>query len=196
MRKTRKRASKDVEAQVAMASRRRCCLCFFLRHDHEVKQGQMAHLNGNPSDSRYENLAFLCFEHHNEYDSRTSQSKGLLESEVRGWRDRLYARFPVPELTATAASVSTAELAPLPDSSELDLLRSRYSKETAFLDEPWRFSFWQVANQAELFAYKARGSDGVCLIERIDLPDGRIVVVCIQIPGNPGTSITNAVEDI
>jgi hypothetical protein len=84
----------------------------------------------------------------------------------------------------------------VPDSSELDLLRSRYSKETAFLDEPWRFSFWQVANQAELFAYKARGSDGVCLIERIDLPDGRVVVVCIQIPGNPGTSITNAVEDI
>lgn len=33
---------------------------------------------------------FLCLEHHNQYDSRTSQSKGLQESEVRGWRDELY----------------------------------------------------------------------------------------------------------
>jgi hypothetical protein len=36
--------------------------------------------------------------------------------------------------------------------------------------------------------------DGVCLIERIDLPDRRTVIACIQIAGNPGNSITNSVE--
>jgi len=36
----------------------------------------------------------------------------------------------------------------------------------------------------------------VCLIERIDLPDGRTVVACLQPAGNPGTSITNCVEGI
>jgi hypothetical protein len=34
------------------------------------------------------------------------------------------------------------------------------------------------------------------LIERIDTPDGRIVIVCIQVPGNPGNSITNCVEEL
>ena len=34
------------------------------------------------------------------------------------------------------------------------------------------------------------------LIERIDLPDERIVIACIAVAGNPGMSITNAVEEI
>jgi hypothetical protein len=38
--------------------------------------------------------------------------------------------------------------------------------------------------------------DGVCLIERINIPDGRIVIICIQIAGNPGRSITNSAENI
>lgn len=49
----------------------------------------------------------------------------------------------------------------------------------------------------DLFAYTAGGgSDGVCLIERIDLPDGRTVIACLQPAGNPGISITNGVEHI
>ena len=36
--------------------------------------------------------------------------------------------------------------------------------------------------------------DGVCLIERINLPDGRIVIACVQTAGNPGNSITNSAE--
>ena len=32
---------------------------------------------------------FLCFDHHDEYDSRTSQSKGLLRTEVVRYRDEL-----------------------------------------------------------------------------------------------------------
>ncbi len=34
------------------------------------------------------------------------------------------------------------------------------------------------------------------MIERIPLEDGRVVVACISVPGNPGNSITNTVETI
>lgn len=164
----------------------------------EVRKGQIAHLNHDPSDSRFQNLVFLCFEHHDEYDSRTGQSKGFTAEEVREYRDRLYSRngaLPTPaELTVLAHST---ELSPLPETSEYDEVRNRFSKELKFTRNPWRYPLWQVANEPELFAYKAGNrADGVCLIERIDLPDGRIVISCIAVTGNPGNSITNCVEEL
>ncbi len=85
----------------------------------------------------------------------------------------------------------------MPDTSEYDIVRSRFSEKLDFTLQPWRYPLWQVANQPEFFAYKAGNrSDGVCLIERIDLPDGRIVIVCIETAGNPGVSITNSVEEL
>src|SRR5262249_39395118 len=155
--------------------------------------GQIAHLNRNRSDSRFENLVYLCLEHHNEFDSRTSQSKGLTEEEVRVWRDRLHARYSTTDAKVHKADIR--ELDPLPPDSEYERLRPLV-RALAAPSERWRFPLWQVANQPEMFAYKAIPCDGVCLIERIDLPDGRIVVVCIQTAGNPGTSITNAVEEL
>jgi hypothetical protein len=81
--------------------------------------------------------------------------------------------------------------------SDYGTLRARFPRELEYLYAPWRYPLWQVANQPELFAYKARNrKDGICLVERIDLPDGRIVMAIIQIAGNPGNSITNTVETI
>lgn len=86
----RKRVPPDVEMKVLTSSRRRCCLCFWLDGiEHRVK-GQIAHLDQNAENSDFGNLAFLCLGHHDEYDGRTSVSKGLQESEVRHYRDRLY----------------------------------------------------------------------------------------------------------
>lgn len=77
------------------------------------------------------------------------------------------------------------------------MVKENFPDEIGFIASPWRFPLHPVANQPELFAYKARnGKDGVCLIERIDLPDERIVVACIEIAGNPGCSITNSMEDL
>jgi len=53
-------------------------------------RGQIAHLDHDPSNSDEDNLAFLCHDHHDEYDGKTSTSKGLREAEVREWRDDLY----------------------------------------------------------------------------------------------------------
>lgn len=193
---SRQQPSKSDQARIFLASRRRCCLCVFLNDRDEVRQGQIAHLNRNASDSSFENLVFLCFDHHDEYDSRRSQSKNFLLEEVRRYRDILYQKNKKlhPEIDI---GKETTELSPLPEISQYESLRSRFPKELEFIAKPWRYPLWQVANEPEYFAYKAGNRfDGVCLIERIDIPDGRIVIVCIQVPGNPGNSITNCVEEL
>lgn len=80
----------EVETQLLQLSRRRCCVCFGLDNDFERKKGQIAHLDGDASNNRLDNLAWLCLDHHDEYDSQTSQSKGLKRPEVIGYRDELY----------------------------------------------------------------------------------------------------------
>jgi hypothetical protein len=87
---TRKAISDEVQNSVLLKSRRRCCLCFWLEGIDNVVKGQIAHLDQNPENADEQNLVFLCYDHHDEYDSRTSTSKGLREGEVRKWRDELY----------------------------------------------------------------------------------------------------------
>jgi hypothetical protein len=79
----------SVETQVLTASRRRCCLCFGLQGDLAETKGQIAHLDHDPSNNDPDNLAFLCFDHHDQHDSRTSQSKGLTDREVKEHRAHL-----------------------------------------------------------------------------------------------------------
>jgi hypothetical protein len=193
----RKPAPKLVEKDVLTASRRRCCLCVFLDDRDEVRKGQIAHLNRDPSNSRFENLVWLCLEHHDDYDGRTSQSKGLTLDEVREYRDRLYARYDpeAKQRILNNTEYTEAAEAPSAPASEYEVLRKAFPEKLGFLSAPWRYPLWQVANQPDFFAYKAGNrADGVCLIERINLPDGRIVIACIQTEGNPGNSITNCVE--
>jgi hypothetical protein len=168
-----------------------------LHNRNEERKGQIAHLSRDRSDSRFQNLVYLCLDHHDEYDSKTSQSKGFSPDEVREYRDRLYGQNDeFKNVAAHAASIEAAELDSFPELSQYDILRRTFSDRLDLLSRPWRFSLWQTADVPELFAYKAYPADGVCLIERIDIPDGRIVVACVDAAGNPGTSITNAVEEL
>lgn len=80
------------QAEVLVQSRRRCCVCFGLNRDQTAKRGQIAHLDHDRNNT-IENLAWLCFDHHDEYDSQTSQSKGLLRSEVLRYREELHYAF-------------------------------------------------------------------------------------------------------
>ena len=89
----RKRINLNIEADVLVDSRRRCCICFGLNHDLEIKKGQIAHLDKDSSNNRYDNLAFLCFEHHDHYDSQTSQSKNFTITEVKKYREELKENF-------------------------------------------------------------------------------------------------------
>jgi len=85
----RKSISQKIQAAVLLRSRRRCCICFGLNRDTSIKAGQIAHLDGNPSNNEEDNLAFLCFDHHDQYDSTTRQSKNFTPSEVLHFREEL-----------------------------------------------------------------------------------------------------------
>jgi hypothetical protein len=58
-----------------------------------MKRGQIAHLDGNPGNFGLDNLAYLCLNHHDEYDGKTSQSKSLQIEEVKIYRKELYDSF-------------------------------------------------------------------------------------------------------
>ena len=96
---TRKKIADDVIEEVLTRSRRRCCFCYGLKRDGEIKEGQIAHLDRDNTNNRPDNLGFLCLVHHNQYDSRTSQSKGLTEREAKAYRNELYSHLQSLVLT-------------------------------------------------------------------------------------------------
>lgn len=177
----RSRVPTPIETAVLTKSRRRCCLCVYLDGIDIKRRGQVAHLNRDRADNRFDNLVWLCLDHHDEYDSRTSQSKGLTTEEVRHYRDLLLKRFE-------------GQSAYWPQTFTEVVVEVRDARASS-TRVGWRYPLWLVEDTLDLFAYRAN-QDGVCLIERIDLPDGRVVVCCIETAGNPGSSITNSAERI
>lgn len=101
-RPVRKKLTKDQEKNVLVRSRRRCCICFGLNKDTSQKNGQIAHLDRRPNNNDEANLAFLCFDHHDEYDSKTRQKKGFSIEEVKHYRKELFQSL----VTAFASQVS------------------------------------------------------------------------------------------
>ncbi|MCA1850276.1 MAG: hypothetical protein LC672_04310 [Acidobacteria bacterium] len=87
----RKKILPEVIADITSASRRRCCICFALKRDDTEKKGQIAHLDHDASNNSPDNLTFLCLDHHDQYDSRPSQAKGLTIEEVKRYRTELLA---------------------------------------------------------------------------------------------------------
>lgn len=86
----RKKTPQNVQDEIITLSGRKCCLCFGINSDFSRKKGQIAHLDQNPENNVIDNLAWLCLDHHDEYDSKTSQSKGLTIGEVKRYRAKLY----------------------------------------------------------------------------------------------------------
>ena len=119
---SRKKPTQDVQTEVLVASRRRCCICFGLLGDLSFKQqGQLAHVDRDPANSDADNLAFMCLEHHDWFDSRPSQSKGPTPEEARRYRQELYDELRMrderdgPKLTGDVApAISARASEPLP----------------------------------------------------------------------------------
>lgn len=86
----RENTKSKIELKVLVESRRRCAFCFGLHCDTSIKKGQIAHIDHDSSNSTRENLVFLCIPHHDEYDSKTSQSKGLSKNELKHYSTMLY----------------------------------------------------------------------------------------------------------
>ena len=84
LKRKRKPPTKATEEAVLSKCRRRCALCYsFDDNDKADLQGQLAHISDDRSDSSEENLAYLCLRHHDIYDSKRSQSKGITEGELK-----------------------------------------------------------------------------------------------------------------
>ena len=101
----RRSVPKDTQGEVLAACRRRCAICFGLNRDTAIKTGQIAHLDRDAANPSLDNLVFLCLEHHDQFDSKTSQSKGLSSEEVRRFRQELIGMFEPWERPATLAQV-------------------------------------------------------------------------------------------
>jgi hypothetical protein len=82
----RKAVPQETQVEVLAACRRRCAICFGLNRDTGIKPGQIAHLDRDAANPSFDNLVLLCLVHHDQFDSKTSQSKGLTSDEV--WRFR------------------------------------------------------------------------------------------------------------
>ncbi len=88
---TRKKLPPKLEVRILTLSRRRCALCFGLYADLDVKRGQIAHLDRHRTNNHTDNLIYLCLPHHDEYDTKPSQSKRFTPDELRKYRGQLYA---------------------------------------------------------------------------------------------------------
>jgi len=86
-------SKRAIEHEVLMKSKRRCCFCFGLQKDFAVKKGQIAHLDQDRTNDLFDNLVWMCLDHHDEFDSRTSQSRGLTERAATDYRDALYRYY-------------------------------------------------------------------------------------------------------
>lgn len=86
----RKKVPTQTEIDLFLKSKRRCCICYYLDNDLREKQGQVAHLDQNRNNNKFDNLAFLCLPHHDKYDTKTRQSKNYTEAEVKTYRKLLY----------------------------------------------------------------------------------------------------------
>ncbi|MDB6027891.1 MAG: hypothetical protein JWM68_4114, partial [Verrucomicrobiales bacterium] len=189
--------TKSVETNVLTASQRKCCLCYYLDQNRSHRRGQLAHLSRDRSDSNFDNLVWLCLEHHDVFDSRTSQSKGYTSEELRIYRDRLYRElgsniFQNGELTPTREQPAFIEEI----SHELRGVIEQAQGQLDWLLSPWKLVPWHEVNHF-LFPYKASNRcDGICGVERHILSDGRVVVICKKLPQGHGQSVTNSIEEL
>jgi hypothetical protein len=86
----RAKISRSTQDHILAECRRRCAFCFALANDVTAKvHGQIAHIDRNPNNNGEENLAYLCLEHANLYDLKSSQSKGFTPGELRAHKGRL-----------------------------------------------------------------------------------------------------------
>jgi hypothetical protein len=86
----RKYITKNTETNVLHNSGRRCCICYGINFDFEEKEGQIAHLDRDSGNNSEENLVWLCFVHHNKYDSSTRQGKNYTLNEVKTYKINLH----------------------------------------------------------------------------------------------------------
>ena len=83
--KTRKNISQNTSADVIFKSHNSCCVC-----QNGKKGDHIHHIDGDPSNNDFNNLAYLCFDHHNQATITNSLSKKLSPRAITQFRDDWY----------------------------------------------------------------------------------------------------------
>lgn len=84
MAKVRRRIPKSTEGELLFKTDMKCCVCSDKRGDH------IHHLDENPSNNNLDNLAFLCFDHHEEASVKNNLRKKLTPETIRKYRELHY----------------------------------------------------------------------------------------------------------
>ena len=92
--KTRGAFPEAIQVQIFTKCMRRCVLCYVLKGDRRAKNGQIAHIDRNRANSTLENAAYLCLNHHDEYDGKRKQSKRFKPDELKHYQNLLYEAVP------------------------------------------------------------------------------------------------------
>ena len=171
---SRKKLSSKIENEIFTKSKRRCCICFALNDDLAVKRGQIAHTDHNAQNDDLDNLAFLCLEHHDQYDSQTSQSKNFTMHEIKEYRDRLYKFFmsgyiPFEDVTILDPLAPLSELPKEQFSSEIMSGFKKNIMEFVISDQIPESGGWSLS-QERIFQYNY-GSPS----SKIDKREGGII---------------------
>jgi len=110
----RRKVHTSTQADILQDSLRRCAICVDYNSDLNLKRGQIAHIDHDKNNNKQSNLVFLCLEHHDEYDSSTSQSKGWTQEELKRSKKNLEAIIKkhkeeiYPEIIRTIPNKPTA----------------------------------------------------------------------------------------
>ncbi len=86
----RRKIPDEIVSEVLKRCRRQCCMCFGLKGAAEVCDGQIAHLDRDPSNNDIDNLAYLCLDCHKQYDLTSNRTLRYRPGEIQLYRDQLY----------------------------------------------------------------------------------------------------------
>ncbi len=82
---SRKKIADEIQAEVIFKSNRECVVC-----DNHKRGDHIHHIDGDNTNSKFENLAFLCFDCHNEASLTGSLRKKLTPKTIIKFRDHKY----------------------------------------------------------------------------------------------------------
>lgn len=82
---SRKKIADEIQAEVIFKSNRECVVC-----DNHKRGDHIHHIDGDNTNSKFENLAFLCFDCHNEASLIGSLRKKLTPKTIIKFRDHKY----------------------------------------------------------------------------------------------------------
>ena len=127
----RKPTPRTIAHAVFTKSRRRCALCYYWDGDGSWKKGHLAHIDRDPSRNAEENLAFLCLEHHDTYDSKSRQTKGILPDELQTAKKYLEDQV-AKDFLALVKRPSSTQLSTQSSGVSIEVYRMRYPVYAAF----------------------------------------------------------------